>query len=625
MHKLGGLYILSAMVSISNVQPEPVLASPEGLPTSHIVLCGLGGLGLRTLEELHSLGEDIVVVAHEPTPTFAMKAQAMSATLVAGDYREEAVLKAAGVASARAIILTEKDDIGNLHAGLIAQDLNPEALIIIHMFDIELGEQVRALIQKCEVLSSSAIAAPAFIAAALHLDWEQRIDVAGRSLIVRTDKGKGRVWGKDRGIVSIGAIARDPLTLMHLACIKGDGTASLFPDVEPGPGFSSRKTLAGEVCEDVIFLVDGGEPPQAPDHKHTSSRSQFDLRGLVRSTRLLFTAADSRLRRLMFILLVLLLVSSLIFSVFQGLSPLDAFYFTVSTITTTGFGDISFISAHPVLKAYGIFLMLLGAASLAILYALITDVLVGARLAGGIPADTERLRDHVVVCGLGNIGYRVVERLATMNVPVAVCELDGAGRYLSTVRQLAVPVLVADARMPQTLRSLGIERARCLVAAIDDDRANLQTALTARRLNPNLRVVLRIFDPDLAARVERSFEIEISRSPAALTAHALVAAAVGGRVIATIQVADQVVFIAHTTVDAGSVADGDSVACLEEAGESEGGGIECRVLLLTHDGRQVWTPPRDTPLRAGYELVIVVSQHTLAHVLSITNPGPSGQ
>jgi Trk K+ transport system NAD-binding subunit len=625
MQKLNGPYILAAMVTLSNIQTEPVLATPERLPTSHIVLCGLGGLGLRTLEELHSLGEDIVVVAHEPTPTFALKAQAMDAILVPGDYREEAVLKAAGVESARAIILTEKDDIGNLHAGLIAQDLNPEALIIIHMFDIELGEQVRALIQKCEVLSSSAIAAPAFIAAALHLDWEQKIDVAGHSLIVRAGKGKGRVWGKDKGIVSIGAIARDPHTLMHLACIKGDGTASLFPDVDPRPGASSLEPSAGEVCEDVVFLVDGGESPQALGHDNPPNRSRFDPRGMLRSARLLFMAADLRLRRLMAVLLVLLLVSSVIFSVFQGLSPLDAFYFTVSTITTTGFGDISFINSHPALKAYGIFLMLLGAASLAILYALITDVLVGARLGGGIPADTERLRDHVVVCGLGNIGYRVVEKLATMNVPVAACELDGSSRYLPTVRQLAVPALVADARVPQTLRSLGIERARCLVAAIDDDRANLQTALTARRLNPNLRVVLRIFDPDLAARVEHSFEIEISRSPAALTAPALVAAAVGGRVIDTIQVADQVVFITHTTVDAGSAADGDTVACLEEAAESEGGGIECRVLLLNDNGRQVWAPSRDTPLRAGYELVIVVSQHKLAHVLSITNPGPSGE
>ncbi|MGA7731473.1 MAG: NAD-binding protein [Chloroflexia bacterium] len=600
-------------------------AQTNKLPTGHIVLCGLGGLGLRTLEELHRLGEDIVVVAEEPRAASARNARDMGVNLVPGDYREEDVLKAAGVESARAVILTERDDIGNLHAGLITQDLNPEALIILHMFDIELGQQVRTLLHKCEVLSSSAIAAPAFIAAALHLDWEQRIDVAGHSLIVRAGKGKGRVWGKDRGIVSIGAMARDPQTLMHLACIKGDGTASLFPDVDPGPGSGAMEMAIGEVCEDIVFLVDGGPTPQTPRREETAARKRFDLAGLLRSIKVIFMAADSRLRRLMVILLGLLSVSAIIFSVFQGLSPLDAIYFAVSTITTTGFGDISFIDTHPALKAYGIFLMLLGAASLAIVYALITDVLVTARLSGSSVTGVGRLRDHVVVCGLGNIGYRVVERLANMNVPVAACDLDGAGRYLATVRQMAVPVVVADARVPETLRSLGIERARCLVAVIDDDRANLQTALTARRLNPDLRVVLRIFDPDLAARVEHSFEREISRSPAALTAPALVAAAVGGHVIAIIQVADQVVFVTQTTVEAGSEADGNNVACLEEATGSNVGWIECRVLLLSYNGQQIWSPPRDTMLYAGYEIVVIVSQRRLAHVLSLTNPGPPGQ
>jgi Trk K+ transport system NAD-binding subunit len=491
------------------------------------------------------------------------------------------------------------------------------------MFDIELGEQVRALIHKCEVLSSSAIAAPAFIAAALHLDWEQKIDVAGRSLIVRSGQGKGRVRGDVTGIASVAAVASDPHTLMQLACTRGDRTALLFPEVDwsRGRDASTLETLAGGACEDVIFLVDDGPSPEASAPRYTR-RQPGVLRELVRSVPLLFMATDSRLRRLMSVLLVLLLVSSILFSVFQGLSPLDAFYFAVSTVTTTGFGDISFITAHPALKTYGIFLMLVGAAALAILYALITDVLVGARLAGGVSANTDRLRDHVVVCGLGNIGYRVVERLAAMNVPVAACELNGSARYLQTVRQLAVPVVVADARVPQTLRSLGIERARCLVAVIDDDRANLQAALTARRLNPNLRVVLRIFDPDLAARVEHSLEIEMSRSPAALTAPALVAAAVGGHVIATIQVADQVVFITRTTVDEGSEADSNTVACVEEGGQLEGGGIACRVLLLTFDDQQVWRPSRDTVLRAGNKLVIVVSQNNLARVLSITNPGP---
>jgi Trk K+ transport system NAD-binding subunit len=613
------------------METATTLVRIDTLPTGHIVLCGDGRLGLRTLEELHRLGEDIVVVASEPASTFAFHAQELGATIVGGDYREEAALRAAGVESARAIILTDRDDIGNLHAGLIAQDLNPDVLIIIHMFDIELGQQVRTLLHKCEVLSSSIIAAPAFIAAALHLDWEQRIDVAGRSLVVRAGRGRGRVWGRNRGVVSIGAIARDPSTLLHLACIKGDGTASLFPDVETtswsggpkGDGSSSAATMAiGEVCEDIVFLVDDGPTLDTPTQESTVVGRGFKLTEVLRTAKRLLMATDFRLRRLVLVLFGLLFVSSVIFSVFQELTLLDALYFTVSTVTTTGFGDISFINAHPALKVYGVFLMLMGATALAVMYALITDVLIGARLTGVPVVGADRLRDHVIVCGLGNIGYRVVERLASMDVPVAACEINASAPHLGAVRHMQVPALTADATMPQTLRSLGVERARCLVAAVDDDRTNLQTALTAHRLNPDLRVVLRIFDPDLAARVENTFEIQVSRSPAALAAPALVAAAVGGHVIATIQVADQVVFITHTTIDPGSEADGNTVAYLEEAKSSKEEGIECRVLLVSDGTRQNWTPSRDTVLHSGCEIVIVMSPHRLALVLGITNPGP---
>jgi Trk K+ transport system NAD-binding subunit len=384
------------------------------------------------------------------------------------------------------------------------------------------------------------------------------------------------------------------------------------------------ETAIGEVCEDVVFLVDGGPAPIEHKPVERAERNRLDLAGFLRAARALMSA-DRRVRHLLIILIGLVIVSAIAFMIFEDLSPLDALYFTVSTITTTGFGDISFIDSQPVMKAYGIFLMLVGASSLAIAYALITDVLVGARLTGATVTGVKRLRDHVVVCGLGNIGYRVAEKLASMNVPVAACDVDASGRYLQAVREMGVPVLVADARVPQTLNALGIERARCLVAAIDDDRANLQTALAARRLNPKLRVVLRVFDPDLASRMERSLEVQISRSPAALTAPALVAASVGGHVIATIQVADQMVFIAQTTIEAGSVADGDTIACLEETPESDVAGIECRVLLLSYGGQLMWSPARDTMLRAGYEIVIVVSQRKLAHALSLTNPGPPGE
>ena len=166
--------------------------------------------------------------------------------------------------------------------------------------------------------------------------------------------------------------------------------------------------------------------------------------------------------------------------------------------------------------------MLSGTAALAILFALITDALISARLARVLGANIPRgLHDHVVVCGLGNIGYRMVEQLHDLGVPIVAAELHETNRYLPAVRRLGVPVLVADIRLPETLEVLHVGRARSVVVVTSSDIVNLETALNIQALNPDIRVVQRLFDPDLAARVERAFGFHISRSPSALAAPGL--------------------------------------------------------------------------------------------------------
>ena len=149
-------------------------------------------------------------------------------------------------------------------------------------------------------------------------------------------------------------------------------------------------------------------------------------------------------------------------------------------MTTTGFGDIHLRNAPPPLQLYGVALMLSGTAALAILFALITDALISARLARVIGAAIPRgLYDHVVVCGLGNIGYRMVEQLHDLGVPLVAAELQETNRYLPAVRRLGVPVLMADIRLPETLQALQVLRARSVVVVVvtSSDIVNLETAL----------------------------------------------------------------------------------------------------------------------------------------------------
>jgi Trk K+ transport system NAD-binding subunit len=550
----------------------------------HVVLCGLNELGYRTLEELVRLGEHVVVVVRSPAEELARGARELGATLVRGSYRDQAVLRAAGVPSASALVVTEDDDVGNLHAALAAQELNPALRMRLRMFNRELGRRVQELFEDCQVFDSAALAVPAFVSAALLQDWQQRVEVEGRTLVVRR------------------AGAGDPGVLLPLARVHPDGTAELFPD-----------------GEDEVLRLAEAPPPPTRRGRHPERPAALEQPGRVAAAWTVLLGADARLRVTAAIVLGLTVTGIAVFWWFseQELDLIDAIYFTVTIMTTTGFGDIHLRDAPPPLQLYGVALMLSGTAALAILFALITDALISARLARVLGANIPRgLHDHVVVCGLGNIGYRMVEQLHDLGVPVVAAELHETNRYLPAVRRLGVPVLVADIRLPETLEVLHVGRARSVVVVTSSDIVNLETALNIQALNPDIRVVQRLFDPDLAARVERAFGFHISRSPSALAAPAFAAAAAGEHVLATIAVGAAVLAVARLRVEPGCRAEGRTVAELEAA-------VGSRVLLLVLDGGPgpSWRPDGATKLAGGAELVVVVPRGQLGRILAWTETG----
>jgi Trk K+ transport system NAD-binding subunit len=554
----------------------------------HIVLCGLDGLGLRTLEELRRLGEKVVVIS-APGERFLPRAKAQGVTVVEGNYREEHVLREAGVATASGMAIAEDDDVGNLHAALTAQDINPELRIVVRMFNQELGQRIEALFHDCSALSSSALAAPGFVSAALHENWEQRVEIAGHSLAVRRAAPDGA------GV------------LLPLAHVHGNEPVEFFPRdggnplclVDEGPAMESNSARRDN---------EAGAYQAYQGHGRLSALGR--LGELASSLVTLARTADVRLRYLVAVLVAMGLISTLVFVFFDNLTLVDAVYFTVTIITTTGFGDISLLSAPAALKIFGILLMVLGATTLTLFYALITDAIVSARLARALGGMHKHMENHVVVCGLGNIGYRVVEQIVKLGVPVAAVEMKENGHFIPAVQRMGVPVLIADARMPETLRALNVGKARSVVVATDNDIANLETALGARALNPSLRVVLRLFEPDLAERVERVFGIHISRSVSALAAPAFAAATAGRRVIATIPTGPRVLMVAQVPIEPDSWADGETIAGLESSAEG-------RVLLLADDGKQRWRPAAETLLAAGQELTVVVTRRGLAEILDL--------
>ena len=187
---------------------------------------------------------------------------------------------------------------------------------------------------------------------------------------------------------------------------------------------------------------------------------------------------------------------------------------------------------------------MLGVAALALVIALLTDAIVSTRLAhalGGLPRN---LRGHAIVCGLGTVGYRIGTELLAAGIDVCGVDLD-EGLGLARARSAGIAAAIGDAAQASTLRSLGVQDAEYLFCVTDNDVANLEAALVARAENPALRIVLRLFDADLAGRVERVAGLGVSRSVADLAAPAFAAAALGRDVTDTIRTRDGLLLVAR--------------------------------------------------------------------------------
>jgi voltage-gated potassium channel len=142
---------------------------------------------------------------------------------------------------------------------------------------------------------------------------------------------------------------------------------------------------------------------------------------------------------------------------------------------------------------------------------------------------SQAFKDHIIVCGAGRVGYRVANELLQLQRDVIVIDRKEDAAFVGVLRDRGVPVLIDDIKSPQCLSRTNVATASALVCATDDDLANLNVALDARRLNPDIRLVLRLFDDDLVAKVRDAFRAE-ALSSSALAGPAMALAALDPRI-----------------------------------------------------------------------------------------------
>src|SRR5512135_3055869 len=175
---------------------------------------------------------------------------------------------------------------------------------------------------------------------------------------------------------------------------------------------------------------------------------------------------------------------------------LDSFYMVVTTLTTIGYQEV-----HPLSdtgRILNLVIIFFGVALVFLAIGALTQALLEFELQSffgrrRMERDISRLSDHYILCGAGRVGRSVARELAGRPAPFVVIEANEAkaARYGGDWL-----VMIGDATQEQTLRDAHIERARGLVAATTTDATNLYIVLTARGLNPKLRIIARASEDD---------------------------------------------------------------------------------------------------------------------------------
>jgi Trk K+ transport system NAD-binding subunit len=483
----------------------------------------MGRLGWRVFEYFKTAGLPVVVVDLYLKPD---DPRLGGVQCVTGDCQHREVLEAAGVARAQGVLLLTSNDRVNISTALMVRNLNSDVRVVIRMYNENLIERLGHAVRNVHALSTSALTAPLLALTALTGQSLGTFRVnGGRRQVAEVTLGSGSpLVGKPIGLAAESHRAH---VLAHYPAGQKEGRFLL--DVDPGAPLRAgdRLIVSGERRDVAQLQADVSD--EVPPHVLWAGWIRRNGRVLWRT----LGEVDLAVKVCTAVLLFVLIASTLTFYVGvpkYSRSPADAFFRTVSVMATGAeMGEHDF--KEPWQKVFVGLLRIAGAALLAAFTALFTNFLLRARLSGALEVRHIPDSGHIVICGLGGIGFRVVEELASYDERVVAIEVARDNRFETTARRKGVAIINGDARVREVLRQAHADTARAVIAATTNDMVNLEIALLARELNPKQRVVVLMSDPALAQTLSEAANVRLALSVPTLAAPAFLAALFGDRVL----------------------------------------------------------------------------------------------
>ncbi|MFI0789907.1 NAD-binding protein [Streptomyces lydicus] len=514
-----------------------------------MVICGDDGLAHRLAVTLDAVcGEAVTVVlpsrreGHAPEIAALHRDPQSPVELLVAARPDEQTLRAAGVERAAALALTYREDQVNVTAALLARTLNPTIRLVIRMYNRERGEHLERLLDRAvsaldrtddmagldtstTVLSDTDTAVPELVAAAA-VGHGHTLQVEGQVFrgVVRPARTPPRAADLATLAVLSGAHQDDPASEDSPETPGEEGT-QLLPDTVTS--YHRQFTHGRLMLEEVTHH----HPPEAPPR----DRRNYGVWLRDRLAHLPWTVFLSREVIAVFGALAAIVLVLAGATALAEPGPLwKSVYLPLLDIFTMGDPATDESPARRVLQLIAGFV---GLAVLPLVVAATMNATDAFRKASVGHPPAEDLSDHIVLVGLGKIGTRVLAQLRTTEHQVVVIERDPHARGVALARELGVPLLLEDAGASGVLDRARICQSKSLLVLTRDDGENLDIVMAAREANPQIRVVMRLYDDDFAATVSRTMRASYphattrSRSVSALAAPSFAAAMMGRHVL----------------------------------------------------------------------------------------------
>ncbi len=289
----------------------------------------------------------------------------------------------------------------------------------------------------------------------------------------------------------------------------------------------------------------------------------------------------------------------------ENYPPLDAFYMTLTTITTVGYGEIHPLSRRG--RLFNCFLIFFGIGIMFQLIAAVAQAFIEREFATVFDAQKKKrmidqLKDHFIVCGFGRVGRGAALEMQRAGVPFVIC--DRNEDRVERARKAGMLAVAADATRDESLRDLQVGRARGLVAALASDADNMFLILSAKTLNPALITAARAGEEEAEQKLKRAGADTVF-APYYLTGHRLAQSLLKPHVQEFLDIFTRDIGL-HASVEqvrvtSGSEFQGKSLKEIQVRRE-----LGVIVLAIRRDdGTMHFNPPADAILHSGDCLIVM--------------------